>query len=112
MTQRTPKKRTSKQWNSILQEHANYSGPTVQFCRERKIPVQTFYAQLRKRSQPNENVDQQDNEQSQDTPAFVTAKVASVNSASIVLQMPNLRLTLPPQCEPTWLAALLNGLNS
>lgn len=111
MSQRTTKKRTSKQWNTIFREHANYSGSTAQFCRERKISVQTFYAQLRKRSLTNADINLKKDKLPQSTPAFISAKVTTGLAAPIVLQMPNLQLTLPSQCEPSWLAALLNELN-
>jgi len=111
MTRRTPTKRTIKQWNTILQEHASYSGSTAQFCREHQIPVQTFYAQLRKRSLSNANISQQEDKLPQETSAFISAKVEPALATPMVLQMPNLQLTLPSQCEPAWLAALLNELN-
>jgi hypothetical protein len=37
-------KRTSKQWQDIMQAHAEYAGTTKQFCVEHNIPVQTFYS--------------------------------------------------------------------
>lgn len=37
-------KRTIKQWQHIMQAHANYAGTTKQFCFEHNIPIQTFYS--------------------------------------------------------------------
>lgn len=111
MTRRTPTKRTPQEWNSIFQDHAGYSGPTARFCRERQIPVQTFYAQIKKRSLSNTNINLKADTRPQETSAFISAKVTTGLAAPIVLQMPNLQLTLPSQCEPGWLAALLNELN-
>lgn len=111
MARRTPTKRTTKQWNTIFQEHASYSGSTAQFCRERQIPVQTFYAQMKKRSLSNANISLKRDKPPQETPAFISAKVEPVIAAPIVLQITNLQLILLSQCEPSWLAALLNELN-
>jgi len=110
-------KRTTKQWQQIMQAHEEFAGTTKQFCFERKIPVQTFYSRrhamglatpmsskkgaAKKRpstalaaAQPNQ---------------FIKAQV-SPSPSSIILQTQHAQLSLSTQCDPVWLATLLKGL--
>ncbi|WP_301002928.1 hypothetical protein [Pseudoalteromonas sp.] len=110
-------KRTKKQWQHIMQAHAEYTGTTKQFCAERKIPMQTFYSRrhamglsvsLQNKKSPCKKAMATTSPTPQ-TGQFVRAQVTTAPS-SIVLQTKHVQLSLSTQCDPIWLATLLKGL--
>lgn len=110
-------KRTTKQWQQIMQAHEEFAGTTKQFCFERNIPVQTFYSRRHAMglATPMRSKKGTSNKQPSTAIAvaksnqFVKAHVSSMSS-SIVLQTQHAQLSLSTQCDPIWLATLLKGL--
>jgi hypothetical protein len=110
-------KRTTKQWQDIMQAHAEYAGTNKQFCCEHNIPVQTFYsrchymglakpAHSKKRSAKKQTASPVAIAQANQ---FIKAQISPMPS-KIILQTQHAQLSLSTQCDPVWLATLLKGL--
>jgi hypothetical protein len=110
-------KRSKKQWQHIMQMHAQYTGTTKQFCAEQKIPVQTFYSRrhamgLSVPLQSKKSLCKKalvSNPPAVQSGQFVKAQVTPQPS-TVVLQTQYAQLSLSTQCDPIWLATLLKGL--
>ncbi|MFC3123056.1 hypothetical protein [Agaribacter flavus] len=105
-------KRSKKQWQHIMQMHAQYTGTTKQFCTEQKIPVQTFYSRrhamgLSMPAQSKKSI--VTNSPAAQSGQFVKAQVTP-RPSTVVLQTQYAQLSLSTQCDPIWLATLLKGL--
>lgn len=106
-------RRTPQEWQSIMVAHAKSNITTREFCRQHNIHIQTFYARRHalglaaplKRKPASSGV----TKQTQVEPRFVQAQVSAMPS-TIVLQTHHAQISLSPQCDPLWLAALLKGL--
>lgn len=113
----TMTQRTTKQWQDIMQAHAEFAGTTKQFCYERNIPVQTFYSRRhymglakplhsKKRSAKKQTASPVAVAQANQ---FIKAQISPMPS-TIILQTQHAQLSLSTQCDPVWLATLLKGL--
>jgi hypothetical protein len=110
-------KRTTKQWQQIMQAHEEFAGTTKQFCFERKIPVQTFYSRRHAMGLTTPMGRKKSTSQKQSATSvavaqsnqFVKAQVSPIPS-TIILQTQHAQLSLSTQCDPIWLAILLKGL--
>lgn len=93
-----------------MQNYATFEGSTVQFCRDFGIPQQTFYSQL-KRHQVATISKRRFTRVTPTNDAFSFVS-AQVTPSAITLQHQQVKLSLPAQCDPTWLAALLKELSA
>tara|TARA_R110000764_G_scaffold35318_1_gene79024 strand:+ start:42 stop:398 length:357 start_codon:yes stop_codon:yes gene_type:complete len=109
-------KRTPKQWQQIMDAHAQFAGTTKEFCQQRNIHTQTFYSRrhamgLASPMQTNKDALPKplNTPVSAPTGQFIKAQVRPVTSA-MVLHTPHAQLSLSTQCDPIWLATLLKEL--
>ena len=109
-------KRTPKQWQQIMDAHAQFAGTTKEFCQQRNIHTQTFYSRrhamgLASPMQTNKDALSKPSNAPVSAPTgqFIKAQVRPVTSA-MVLHTPHAQLSLSTQCDPIWLATLLKEL--
>ena len=105
-------KRTPKQWQQIMDAHAQFAGTTKEFCQQRNIHTQTFYSRrhslgLATPTKRGEKALTATAPSSQ----FVQAKMVNHN-CSIVMQTREAQLSFSSACDPLWLAKLLKGLTA
>ena len=110
-------KRTIKQWQHVMQAHAEFAGTTKQFCLDHKIPIQTFYSRRHAMGLTTPMKSKKDASKKQmektlptvQSGQFIKAHIA-LAPTSITLQTQHAQLSLSSQCDPVWLATLLKGL--
>lgn len=106
------KKRTPKQWQQIMDAHAQFAGTTKEFCQQRNIHIQTFYSRRHAMGLASPMLANKDAlPKPSNTPVgqFIKAQLRPVTSA-MVLHTPHAQLSLSTQCDPVWLATLLKEL--
>lgn len=96
-------RRSFHEWQTIIEQQEASGLSVTEFCEQQQINQKYFYARrdtLRKKKQDKP------------TASFVKISKAPTVSAAILLQVNDVRLTLPLNCEPLWLAQLLKALSS
>lgn len=109
-------KRSPKQWQQIMDAHAQFAGTTKALCQQRNIHIQTFYSRrhamgLASPMQANKDALPKPSNTPLSVPTgqFIKAQVRPMTSA-MVLHTQHAQLSLSTQCDPVWLATLLKAL--
>ena len=97
-------KRTAEQWQVIFEEQQQ-SGMTIEaFCRQKDIPITTFYNSRKKLERRQLSFIK--------ATVTQTQQVEALSVSDITLMHGQTKLSLPITCEPQWLAEFVNGLQS
>ena len=101
--------RTKDEWQAIMEAKAASPLSNVDFCRQRDIPIQTFYYQRHARGLSKFQNKKHVLATAVVEPKLIKAKLVSAPT-SVVVQTHHAQVSLSSQCDPLWLAALLKGL--
>ena len=96
-------RRSSQEWQAIIEQQEASDLTVVDFCEQQQVDRKYFYARrhaLRKQKQGKQ------------TASFVKVSKTPMDNATMSLQVCDARLTLPLNCEPLWLAQLLKAISS
>jgi len=99
------KRRTSEQWQQLIQQQKQSGLTVAQFCRENHISESNFYLKLKKFREANSSLS-----------TFVTARPApsfgqdEPSGSTITLQHGQCRLQFSGDTSTEWLAALMKSL--
>lgn len=96
------KRRTLDDWKKLIEQQQAGGLPIVAFCKKNKLTTSNFYKYRAKLQEVD-----------------AAPKLVKVNSApitpintSMTLTHGKTQLTLPPNCEPQWLAGFIKALNA
>lgn len=96
-------RRSSKEWQSIIEQQAASGLSVVDFCKQQQLNNKYFYA--RKRSLLKR-------QQGKQPPSFIKVPKAPTLNTVMVLQVAEVRLSLPTTTEADWLAQLLKAVSA
>jgi hypothetical protein len=96
-------RRSSQEWQKIIEQQEASDLSVVDFCRQQQLNSKYFYARRRSvlvKKQRNLPV------------PFIKVSKAPTDNAAMALQVGDIRLSLPANTEPEWLAQLLKALSA
>jgi hypothetical protein len=94
-------RRSSQEWQAIIEQQETSSLSVADFCKQHQLDNKYFHA--RKRSLLKR-------QQRKLTQPFIKVGKTRPNSAMILLQLGDAKLSLPVNTEPDWLAQLLKAV--
>ncbi|MCZ6804230.1 MAG: IS66 family insertion sequence element accessory protein TnpB [Proteobacteria bacterium] len=104
-------KRSATEWQALFEEQASSGQSAAAFCREHQLCPKYFSLRRKQLGRPPVKIKQPKNERLAASSAFVPATVTPrLSSPELMLQMGELRLTLPPTVDSHWLANVLKVL--
>jgi len=95
-------RRSSQQWQQIIEQQEASGLSVVDFCKQHQLNSKYFYARRRNglmKKQRNLAV------------PFIKVSKAPADNSAMALQVGDIRLSLPTDTEPQWLAQLLKALS-